>query len=297
MDVSVVVPTYNEEKYLPLMLQSLIPQLKAGDEVIIVDNASTDRTLEIASAYGCRIFVWKGSSIGQARDFGVSQAGNEVVLQCDADLVFSENFFNKLKKHYEAHPEVVGVTGGWRDAKGRILGNFTCAVLENLLHYADCLVSYRREVYYRTSGHPNTGFGEQILLWNQMSRLGPTIYDASMTVHHFSDAQVRIPSYLLSAGLAGLGLASGPTTRIGAAFLGTGLGVAAGQVGADHCSYLANPGRHIHHFHVGGLIVAATMTFHELLSPTWESALLGVGLGLILHDWLSEPAAFSNHFF
>ena len=174
LPVTIVIPTKNEEKYLPLCFDSLLGQVTFSDEILLVDGGSEDATLAIADSYRDRlpikILFYPDSSIGQARHLGVEYATNDIILQTDGDLTFSEGFMDKLRMHYEQNPEVVGVTGGWRDAKGRILGNFTCAVLEGIFRYADCLNSYRREAYYKTGGHPDTSFGEQILLWNQISR-------------------------------------------------------------------------------------------------------------------------------
>lgn len=54
--VSVVIPAYNEERYLPLCLESLRNQDYAGDyEIIVVDNTSTDNTPEVALAMGAKV--------------------------------------------------------------------------------------------------------------------------------------------------------------------------------------------------------------------------------------------------
>lgn len=177
MDISTIIPTLNEGSVLPSCLETLMPQLSPNDEVIVVDAASTDRSVEIAHAYGCRTLLYQGSTRGQARDFGVSCSKNEIILQTDADVIFPEGFITKLRGHYESQP-VIGVSGGWRDAKGRILGQLTSAVLEKVFQYADAIQSYRRDIYPLTHGHPNTNFGEQVALWLEIRKLGPTIYDS-----------------------------------------------------------------------------------------------------------------------
>ncbi|NVM57107.1 MAG: glycosyltransferase [Desulfobacterales bacterium] len=54
MNISVVVPAKNEERFLPDLLDSLMPQLGYGDEVIVVDNHSTDETANMAELYGAK---------------------------------------------------------------------------------------------------------------------------------------------------------------------------------------------------------------------------------------------------
>jgi len=84
MSISVVINTYNAEKHLTEVLESV----KDFDEVLICDMESTDRTLDIARQYGCRIVTFpKGdiTIVEPARNFAIQQAANEWVLLIDAD--------------------------------------------------------------------------------------------------------------------------------------------------------------------------------------------------------------------
>lgn len=84
--ISVVINTYNAEKFLPEVLESV----KGFDEVLICDMESTDRTLEIAANYGCRIVTFprkKYNIVEPARDFAIHQAACPWVLVVDADEI------------------------------------------------------------------------------------------------------------------------------------------------------------------------------------------------------------------
>lgn len=90
MPISVVINTYNAEKHLAKVLESV----KEFDEVLICDMESTDGTLEIANRYGCRIITFPRKDITivePARNYAIQQAAYEWVLVIDADeLVTNE---------------------------------------------------------------------------------------------------------------------------------------------------------------------------------------------------------------
>ena len=59
MKVSVVIPSYNEEKYIGRCLEGIALQIEKPDEVIVVDNNCTDKTVEIAEKFGATIIKEK----------------------------------------------------------------------------------------------------------------------------------------------------------------------------------------------------------------------------------------------
>lgn len=82
--ISVVINTYNAEKYLGKVLESV----KGFDEIVVCDMESTDSTLKIAQSYGCKIVTFpKGNhhSAEPARNFAIQSANNDWILVVDAD--------------------------------------------------------------------------------------------------------------------------------------------------------------------------------------------------------------------
>ena len=84
--VSIVIPTYNSEKTLPICLESIKRQTYKNIEVIVVDNFSTDRTVEIAKKYGARVYI-KGSERSAQKNYGALKAKGEFVYFIDSDFV------------------------------------------------------------------------------------------------------------------------------------------------------------------------------------------------------------------
>ncbi len=110
MKISIVIPSYNGksilEKNLPLLLQ-IIP----ADEIIIVDDASSDESLEYLKKLGNRIkFISHGQNLGFSSSVndGFIQAKNNLVLLLNSDITVSNNFLNQLTAHFR-NPNVFAV--------------------------------------------------------------------------------------------------------------------------------------------------------------------------------------------
>lgn len=92
---SLVVPTLNEEKYLPKLLDSVREQALKPSEIIVADADSEDKTVKIAKKYGCKVV--KGGRISVGRNNGARAAKNKIIVFMDADTVLPhKGFFNKI---------------------------------------------------------------------------------------------------------------------------------------------------------------------------------------------------------
>jgi len=101
MKVSVVVPIYNSSKYLDLSIGTLLKQTHTDIEIILVDNGSTDNSLEICNCYAEKdnriqvIHTDDNIGTGAARNLGVSKATGEYVCFLDADDWFDATLLEK----------------------------------------------------------------------------------------------------------------------------------------------------------------------------------------------------------
>jgi glycosyltransferase involved in cell wall biosynthesis len=91
IDISIIVPAFNEEKLLATSLQAMMAAAKAfteaglGWELVVCDNNSTDRTAEIARAEGANVVFERVNQIGRARNTGATAASGRWLLFIDAD--------------------------------------------------------------------------------------------------------------------------------------------------------------------------------------------------------------------
>jgi glycosyltransferase involved in cell wall biosynthesis len=115
--LSLVIPAYNEERFLPRLLDSVDEAARryaygAGAvEVVVADNASTDRTAEIAKLRGCRVATAEKRCIAAARNAGGRAAQGEIVGFVDADMRIHPETFNAIEKALASDRIVGGATG------------------------------------------------------------------------------------------------------------------------------------------------------------------------------------------
>lgn len=114
---SLVIPAYNEEAYLPRLLDSVDAARQAysggtdGIEVIVSDNASTDHTEEVARARGCTVVRVEKRVIAAVRNGGARVARGEVLTFVDADSQIHPQTFNEIDRVLAAGRVVGGATG------------------------------------------------------------------------------------------------------------------------------------------------------------------------------------------
>lgn len=99
--VSIIVPLYNAERYLPQTLDCLTGQVLRNIEIICVDDGSTDSSSEILKQYQekdsrIKVFRKEKAGAGSARNYGMSVAVGEYLLFLDADDIFDENLCNEV---------------------------------------------------------------------------------------------------------------------------------------------------------------------------------------------------------
>jgi glycosyltransferase involved in cell wall biosynthesis len=82
---SIVIPAFNEERTLPGLLKSLASQTRPADEIIVVDNNSTDATAHVAATAGCRVMHCAEQGISAARNAGARAATSTHICFLDAD--------------------------------------------------------------------------------------------------------------------------------------------------------------------------------------------------------------------
>lgn len=114
--LSIIIPAYNEERHIVACLDAIAVQTEMPDEVIVVDNNSVDKTVEIARRYPF-VTVVPEPRQGRvyARDKGFDAAKSEIIGRIDADTILPVHWVKYLKDFYadEAHAAVAWTGGGY----------------------------------------------------------------------------------------------------------------------------------------------------------------------------------------
>ena len=141
MRLSFVVPAYNEEAYLPACLESILEQtrnLPAGScEVIVVNNASSDRTREVALRYpGVTVVDEPRKGLTFARQAGFAASSGALVAHVDADSRLTPHWVENVLSAFEADKAKTNFTSGSRARR-------TLAALSGPLVYYDLTARQR----------------------------------------------------------------------------------------------------------------------------------------------------------
>jgi len=188
--VSVVIPAYNEEEYLPLCLESIRKQdYDAEYEVIVVDNASTDNTAKIALDWGAKVVYESKLSPACARQKGVESTTGEIIAFIDADTQAPTCWLSTIVSRFVQEPETVAVSGPYAyfDAGSiaRIAtyaSNFISIILDQLFRKAfnkggaiwGCNFAVQRSALLKVGGFDTSirFYGEEYELSLRLKRVG-----------------------------------------------------------------------------------------------------------------------------
>src|SRR4030066_1341650 len=101
MKVSVVIPAFNEEKFIGKCLASVVNQDVPADEIIVINNNSTDKTEAIIKKFGVKIINEKVQGMTPARNRGFNSAKYEIIARCDADTEVPKNWIKIIKNNFK----------------------------------------------------------------------------------------------------------------------------------------------------------------------------------------------------
>jgi glycosyltransferase involved in cell wall biosynthesis len=99
--VSIVVPTYNSERTLGRCLDSVRNQTYENIELIVVDNGSTDRTVEIAHQLGAKVHILAGTERCKQTNYGAKMAQGKYIYQIGSDFVLDSTIVEEATRKCE----------------------------------------------------------------------------------------------------------------------------------------------------------------------------------------------------
>ena len=163
MNYLIIIPAYNEEKYIASTLQSLVEQTILPLKIIVVNDNSADKTAEIVLAFAKKYSFIQlinklsdavhlpGSKVINAFNEGLKHIDNDydLIAKLDADLILPDNYFEKIISHFHSDDKI-GMAGGFCYIEKNGIW-----ILENLTdkdHIRGALKTYRKECFIKIGG-------------------------------------------------------------------------------------------------------------------------------------------------
>ena len=197
-NISILLPVKNGEKYLKKSLTNLVQIIQSHDEILVIDDFSTDRTKEIVLSEinnDSRIRYLKNISPGLVRalNFGIEESLNEWIARADVDDHYEVNRLSEQRSNIA--PNTVGIFTDYDffSDSFNYLGTIPSAIEANAVSVS--LISSQRTAHpsilfeknavinaggYRESDFP----AEDLSLWLRMSRLGDLISIPKALLHY-----------------------------------------------------------------------------------------------------------------
>ncbi len=115
MKLSFVIPAYNEENYIQHCIEAILRDVRAGKydvEIIVVNNASTDRTAEVVSRYAEAKLVYEPvKGLTAARKAGYLASSGELIANVDADTKLPAGWIGKVLQEFSQNDDLVALSG------------------------------------------------------------------------------------------------------------------------------------------------------------------------------------------
>lgn len=198
--ISIIIPAYNEEKNIGGAL-SRLKKLTLPHETIVADDASTDRTADIARASADIVLsaAMKHPTIAANRNTGARAAKGDLLAFMDGDSVVEDPdaFFSRAKAHFDADADLVALTGSvWvspgiatlTDKLVYTAFNWVHRIKNNVLHMGESSGKFqmlRAEAFEKVGGYREDLVArEDADIFQRLSKIGRTHCDPGLVVCH-----------------------------------------------------------------------------------------------------------------
>lgn len=189
---SVVVPTYNEEKYIKNLLESVKRQTVEPIEVILVD-ASDDKTREIAAKYGAKVVNQDVRRVSWARMRGFHEAKGDIIISSDADTILADDYVEQVTSAF-SKPDKVAIFGPVYLHDGPLIFKFFSRTLFSIFLRFSVLIrrpnlngmnfACTKDAYTKSGGFdPEMVTAEDVYLGAKLLKIGKIKYVPGVKVY------------------------------------------------------------------------------------------------------------------
>lgn len=154
--LSIIIPTLNEGKYLPTLLDSIKNQSFKDYEIIVSDAGSKDNTVDVAQKYGCKVV--KGGLLPAGRNRGAEAAKGDIFMFLDADVFLPSHFLKDAIEQFKKNS--LGIAGfSIQPLDGKAIDKFCFNFLnvfsvltQKILPYSTSVILSRKDVHQKIGG-------------------------------------------------------------------------------------------------------------------------------------------------
>jgi glycosyltransferase involved in cell wall biosynthesis len=150
MKISLIIPAYNEENYIGECIDcAILASHGRLHEIIVVNNASTDKTKEIAIRKGVRVVDEPEKGLTKARQRGLIEATGDYIAYIDADTRMPNDWFDKIEYYFSKKPDIVCLSGPYKYYDASLYQR----IVMSILWYTSAPIVYRFVGYMVLGGN------------------------------------------------------------------------------------------------------------------------------------------------
>jgi len=107
LKISVVIPTYNRADFIVKAIKSVLNQTHKVDEIIVIDDGSTDNTKQLLKSFDTKYIYQQNSGVSSARNLGIKLASHSWICFLDSDDIWEETKIQKQVEFHKNNPNIL----------------------------------------------------------------------------------------------------------------------------------------------------------------------------------------------
>jgi glycosyltransferase involved in cell wall biosynthesis len=177
-EVSIILSTYNREKYLNTCINSVIQQTFKGWELIIVDDGSQDNTFTVVNPYlqeyeNIRYLKHQNRKAAYARNAGIQASFGNYITFIDSDDTYKKNHLESRFQYMRANQEIDLIEGGYEIEEEFFVADYFQPGKK--ISIRECVVGGtffgKRKVFFELKGFNNVHYGEDADFWSHAEKI------------------------------------------------------------------------------------------------------------------------------
>lgn len=195
--LSIIIPVFNEEHYIKICLSSLQSQTIKPDEIIVINDGSTDNSLKIIQKYQSskiKYFSTVHQGVAKARNLGAKKSQGDILIFLDADLKFDKTYLKNLTKPilknqaqatFTKEEFVANQSNIW--AKCWSINSYLPLNLHidpEIGTHANTFRAIKKELFFKTKGYLDIGYGEDVTVLSQLKNVKAKVAKGAICYHY-----------------------------------------------------------------------------------------------------------------
>ncbi|NET02468.1 MAG: glycosyltransferase family 2 protein [Sphaerospermopsis sp. SIO1G2] len=203
-EISVILCTYNREKYLPHCIDSVVNQSFANWELLIVDDGSEDNTFSIVNPYlqthkNIRYLKHQNRKLAYSKNVGIQASFSQYITFIDSDDTYAPEHLASRLEYMQNHPDIDLIQGGFFSEEEIFVADYFQA--GKTINLRECVLGPtffgKRRVFFELQGFQNIAYGEDTNFWERAEKIFKTARISTPETYNYTRAETSITKSVL----------------------------------------------------------------------------------------------------